>query len=272
MFTYDEFSQNDWRYYTLMHRADKGESKYDWSSGTNPSDYNHDYWEAHKDEIMAKRRQKNGAVRDFGGSGVGYKAKKDGTTGEHLSDYENDDDWSDELTADELKNIDAHNKQVDANIAALTKSVEDYIAANAGKLTPDQIAKLRADLRTQISIANEQRINTKNSDDYNYIMSFRKSSGSSSKGPSRSSEGSSKRSSNSSSRPSTNAYQTAKANTKSVSYNEKKNDSTDTRQQRNEQLEERRYNNRFVDDFNYYNEEARRRKEEQERIRYAGRR
>lgn len=174
MFTHDEFSQNDWRYYTLMHRADKGESKYDWSSGTNPSDYNHDYWEAHKEEIMAKRRQKNGAVRDFGGSGVGYKAKKDGTTGEHLSDYENDDDWSDELTADELKNIDAHNKQVDANIAALTKSVEDYIAANGDKLTPDQIAKLRADLRTQISIANEQRINTKNSDDYNYMMSFRK--------------------------------------------------------------------------------------------------
>lgn len=171
----EHYSINDWRYFL----AHKEGSKYDWSSGKNPSDYNHDYWEQHKDEILAKRRQKNGAVRDFGGAGVGYKAKKDGTTGENLSDYENDEDWSDELNNDELSNIEKHNKIVDDNIASLKKTVNDYINANRDKLTPDQINALQDDLRTQISIANEQRINTKNSDDRNYVMGLRKQSGAS---------------------------------------------------------------------------------------------
>lgn len=165
------FSYNDWRYYSLAHA-----SKYDWSTGKNPSDYNHDYYEAHKEEILGKR--KNG-VRDFGGAGVGYKAKKDGTYGLDESDYENDEDWSDELTPEEIENIKKHNEQVEANIANLTKTVESYISANKGKLSNEQISKLRSDLNTQISIAREQKVNTKNSDDYNYIMDLRKQSGAS---------------------------------------------------------------------------------------------
>lgn len=156
------YSVNDWRDY-LAH-------KYDWSTGKNSPDYNHDYYEKNKDKILAKRK-KNG-VRDFGGSGVGYKAKTDDG-----SSYNNDDDWADELTDDELKNIDAHNKQVEANIAQITKTVNDYIAANKDKLSPEQIKKLQSDLRTQTEIAREQMISTKNSDDYNYVMGLRKQNG-----------------------------------------------------------------------------------------------
>lgn len=152
------YSVNDWRDY-LAH-------KYDWSTGKNPPDYNHDYYEKNKERILANRK---GGVRDFGGAGVGYKAKTDDG-----KSYNNDDDWADELTDEELKNIDAHNKQVEANIAQLTKTVNDYLAANKDKLSPEQIKKLQSDLQTQTEIAREQMISTKNSDDYNYVMDLRK--------------------------------------------------------------------------------------------------
>ena len=161
----EEYSYNDWRYFL----AHKEGSKYDWSTGTNPPEYNHDYWEKHKEEIMAKRRQKNGSVRTFGENGVGYKSRS-----EDKKSYENRDDYSNELTDDEKKNIRAHNDQVQANIDSLTKSVNDYITANKDKLTSDQIAALRKDLATQVEIAREQMISTKNSDDYEYIKSLRK--------------------------------------------------------------------------------------------------
>lgn len=164
------YSYNDWRDY-LAH-ADERKSKYDWSTGTNPPDYNHDYYEEHKDEILRKRKNKRGAVRDFDGAGVGYKAKT-----EDGSSYENDSDWSDELTSEEMRNIQAHNEQVEKNIAELTKTVNDYISANKGKLSNDQVAKLKKDLATQTEIAREQMISTKNSDDYNYIMGLRKKAG-----------------------------------------------------------------------------------------------
>lgn len=154
------YSVNDWRDYL--------EHKYDWSTGKNPPDYNHDYYEKNKERILANRKG-NGGVRDFGGSGVGYKSKTDDG-----KSYNNDTDWADELTDEELKNIDAHNKQVEANIAQLTKTVNDYINANKDKLLPEQIKKLQSDLNTQTEIAREQMISTKNSDDYNYIMDLRK--------------------------------------------------------------------------------------------------
>lgn len=187
------YSNNDWRDYL----AHKEGSKYDWSTGKNPPDYNHEYYEKHKAEILAKRKG-NGGVRDFGGNGVGYKAKTDDG-----KSYENDDDWSDEMSPEELKNIQAHNDQVEANIANLTKTVNDYIAANKGKLSNEQIAKLQKDLATQTEIAREQMISTKNSDDYNYMKSLRKNSGSS--GSSKSSSSSSKRSSGGSSKKSSGA-------------------------------------------------------------------
>lgn len=180
------YSNNDWRDYL----AHKEGSKYDWSTGKNSPDYNHDYYEKNKERILAARKAKNGGVRDFGGAGVGYKAKTDDG-----KSYENDEDWSDEMSPEELKNIQAHNDQVEANIANLTKTVNDYIAANKGKLSNEQIAKLQKDLATQIGIAREQMISTKNSDDYEYMKSLRKksgSSGSSSSSSRRSSGGSSK--------------------------------------------------------------------------------
>lgn len=174
------YGSNDWRNY-LAHKAKKGESKYDWSTGKNPPDYNHDYYEKHKEQIFAQRAKHDGKTidevesenvrkwdRGDGVKGVGYKAKTDDG-----KSYENTDDWSDELTDDEKKNIDAHNAQVDKNIEELTKSVEDYIEKNKDKLSDDEIKKLKDDLQTQIDIANEQRISTKNSDDYEYIMELR---------------------------------------------------------------------------------------------------
>lgn len=186
------YSFNDWRDYL----AHKDASKYDWSTGKNPPDYNHDYYEKHKAEIMAKRKE---GVRDFGGAGVGYKAKTDDG-----KSYENDDDWSDELSPEELKSIQAHNDQVEKNIAEITKTVNDYLAANKGKLSNEQIAKLQKDLATQTEIAREQMISTKNSDDYNYVMDLRKKSGGSGKSSasSSSSGGSSKKSSGGSSKSS----------------------------------------------------------------------
>lgn len=166
---------NDWRDYL--------EHKYDWSSGKNPSDYNHDYYEKNKERILASRAKKSGksiaevekeSIRDFGGNGVGYKAKKDGTTGEKDSDYENDDDWSDELTDDEKKNISAHNKTVEDNIAAVTKTVNDFLEKNKDKLSAKEVEQLKESLRAQVAIAREQAINTKNSDDYEYVMKSRR--------------------------------------------------------------------------------------------------
>lgn len=167
-----DYSINDYRYY-LEHS-----SKYDWSTGKNPPDYNHDYYEKNKERILASRAKASGKsvsevekneIRNFGGYGVGYKSKTDDG-----KSYENDDDWSNELTDDEKKNIDAHNKQAQSNIDAVSKIVNDFINENKDKLSADQIAKLQKDLETQIEIAKEQMINTKNSDDYNYIMDLRK--------------------------------------------------------------------------------------------------
>jgi hypothetical protein len=198
------YSYNDWRVY-LAHR-DEEKSKYDWSTGTNPPDYNHDYYEKHKEEILAKRKSKDGAVRDFGGNGVGYKAKTDDG-----KSYENDEDWSDELTDEEKKNIQLHNEQVEKNISDLEKTVNDYITANKGKLSDDQISKLQKDLATQTEIAREQMISTKNSDDYDYMMSLRKNK-SNSKSKSKSSSSSSNKSSNKKASSNTN-----KSNTKTNS-------------------------------------------------------
>ena len=178
------YSVNDWRDY-IAHA-------YDWSTGKNPPDYNHDYYEKNKERILANRKAKNGGVRDFGGAGVGYKAKTDDG-----KSYENDDDWSDELSPEELANIKAHNEQVEKNIAQITKTVNDYLAANKGKLSNEQIAKLQKDLSTQIEIAREQMISTKNSDDYDYVMGLRKNSGGSSKSSGGSSSKSSSKSSSS---------------------------------------------------------------------------
>lgn len=193
-----ELSQNDWRYY-LAHAESK--SKYDWSTGKNPPDYNHDYWEKNKEKILAKRKETAG-VRDFGGNGVGYKIKSDDG-----KSYEDTEDWSGELTDEEKKNLDAHNAQVEKNIADVTKTVEDYIKSHPD-MSKEAIDKMRKDLQTQIEIAREQMISTKNSDDRNYMMDLRKknsaakksSGGSSNRSSSKSSSGSSKKSSKSSSR------------------------------------------------------------------------
>lgn len=174
------YSFNDFRDY-LEHK--EGGSKYDWSSGKNPSDYNHDYYEKNKERILAQRAKRTGksieevekeSIRDFGGHGVGYKAKKDNTTGEKDEDYEDTDDWSDEMTDDEKKNVSAHNKTVEENIAAVTKTVHDFIERNKDKLSPDEVSNLMKSLDTQIDIAREQAINTKNSDDREYVMNLRK--------------------------------------------------------------------------------------------------
>lgn len=174
------YSFNDFRDY-LEHK--EGGSKYDWSSGKNPSDYNHDYYEKNKERILAQRAKNAGksiedvekeSIRDFGGHGVGYKAKKEGTTGEKDEDYENDDDWSDELTDDEKKNISSHNKTVEDNIAAVTKTVNDFLEKNKDKLSEKEVNALKESLKAQVNIAREQAINTKNSDDYDYMISLRK--------------------------------------------------------------------------------------------------
>lgn len=284
----EDYTYNDWRYY-LQHKAEKGKSKYDWSSGKNPPDYNHDYWEKNKEEILAQRAKKAGKsvgdvekenIRDFGGSGIGYKSKKDGTDGTNLSDYENDDDWTDELTDEEKKNIDAHNKQVDENIANLKKTVEDYIAANKDKLGEEGIKKLRDNLQTQINIANEQRINTKNSDDYNYIMSLRKKNGESSKNVSSASSNSSapnqttakNNTSKSSSSPSQSSNSKPKKTQEEMKQEEWERMTETKRKEAEEFAKQREATNKAKEDnFNYDNEEARRRKEEQERIRSSGR-
>lgn len=253
------YSNNDWRDY-ISH---KDGSKYDWSSGKNPSDYNHDYYEKHKAEILANRKSKDGAVRDFGGAGVGYKAKKDNTTGENEDDYENDEDWTDELTDDEKKNIEAHNAQVDKNIAELTKTVNDYLKANEGKLSPEQVEKLKKDLATQTSIAKEQKINTKNSDDYNYVMDLRKKSGGSSK---TSSTKSNTASAASSKTKSTGSSSKPKKSQQQMKQEEWKRLTEQKRKEAEEFAKQREANKKANEDnFNYDNEEARRRREEQER-------
>ena len=238
----EDYAYNDWRYY-LQHRAEKGKSKYDWSSGKNPPDYNHDYWEKNKEEILAQRAKKAGKsvsdvekenVRDFGGKGVGYKSRsKDGKS------YEDRDDWSSELSDDEKKNIEAHNKQIDENIANLKKTVEDYIAANKDKLGEEGIKKLRDNLQAQIDIANEQRISTKNSDDRDYIMGLRKQSESGSSSDSDSSTGSSS-GSRSSSKSSSSSSKPAKDKTPKGSEAAK---SVSAEQQRKEQQASRKANN-----------------------------
>lgn len=252
------YSNNDWRDY-IAHK----DGKYDWSSGKNPSDYNHDYYEKHKAEILANRKSKGGSVRDFGGAGVGYKAKKDNTTGENDEDYENDEDWMDELTDDEKKNIEAHNAQVDKNIAELTKTVNDYLKANEGKLSPEQIEKLKKDLATQTSIAKEQKINTKNSDDYRYVMDLRKKASSSGKSSSTSS--SAKKSSKSSSN-SKSSNTKPKKTQQQMKQEELKRLTEQKRKEAEEFAKQREASKKANEDnFNYDNEEARRRREEQER-------
>lgn len=161
-------TMEEWKDYYLAHTK-HGESKYDWSTGTNSSEYNHDYWEKNKERILQKRKESKG-VRDFGGKGVGNKARSDDG-----SSYNNMEDWSDELTDEEKERIKKHNETVEDNIKKVTETVENYIKEHP-EMSEEAKKKLRKDLADQISIAREQMISTKNSDDYEYIKGTKASS------------------------------------------------------------------------------------------------
>lgn len=163
-------TMEEWKDYYLAHTK-HGESKYDWSTGTNSSEYNHDYWEKNKERILQKRKESKG-VRDFDGKGVGNKARSaDGKS------YNDMDDWSGELTDEQKENIKKHNETVEDNIKKVTETVENYIKEHP-EMSEEAKKKLRKDLADQISIAREQMISTSNSDDYAYIMGKKASSSS----------------------------------------------------------------------------------------------
>ena len=225
------YSYNDWRDYALIH-----ERKSQWTdeNGRNTPAYNHKYYEEHREEIIKRvtenRRnsvnnkdlEENGrdiTKSKFGTAYADESEKRDYinsfTNGTHLSEYasEMDEDFADqnskhtEYSKDVLENVRKNNENVMKNIKNLTETVDKYLAANKGKLSQEQIAKLVKDTTQQIALEQKRLINLDSKEGKSYVDGLLKGGGKSSK----SSGGVNTESSSKSSKSSKSSSQSSKA-------------------------------------------------------------
>lgn len=199
------YGYNDWRYYqeaTLRHA---------W--GTSPKmkelekAYNHKYYEEHKEEILAKLKEKKRNSYDYkdAESTDDYTTWNDQdkdtlvktATDKGLTDSMSEMDvFADaeeslknaNLPPEVLENIRANNQAVKDNISKLFETVEDYVSKNADKLSDDDIRKMYNDASKQANLELKRVIDVGSAEGREYVGG---SSGSKSKSKSSSSSSSS---------------------------------------------------------------------------------
>lgn len=192
------YGYNDWRDYQRLEHA--------W--GTSPKmkakekAYNAEYYQEHRDEILAKLKEKKRNSYDYkdAESTDDYEMydKQDKDTlldtarNKGLTDSMSEMDVfadADEalknanLPADVLENIRKNNENVRNNIAKLYETVENYVAKNADKLSRDDIAKMYNDATKQASLELKRVIDVSSAEGKEYVSggSSKKKSSSSSK-------------------------------------------------------------------------------------------
>lgn len=197
------YSENDWRSYSearsgfmLAHSwGKKPEQK------AREKEYNHDYYERNKELILA-RRKKHGdkdhtskAIKDEDDSD--QRAKDNQTEVEELIRINAEIGG---YPPEVMENIKKHNQNVINNINAITKHVNDYLRANAGKLSSDEITKIRANLQSQVDKQRDMMLDLRKESTRGYLedlgykssggkkSSSKKSSGGSSKSPAKTEE------------------------------------------------------------------------------------
>lgn len=197
------YSENDWRSYSearsgfmLAHSwGKKPEQK------AREKEYNHDYYERNKELILA-RRKKHGdkdhtskAIKDEDDSD--QRAKDNQTEVEELIRINAEIGG---YPPEVMENIKKHNQNVIDNINAITKHVNDYLRANAGKLSSDEITKIRANLQSQVDKQRDMMLDLRKESTRGYLedlgykssggrkSSSKKSSGGSSKSPAKTEE------------------------------------------------------------------------------------
>ena len=181
------YGYNDWRYYqqpVLRHA---------W--GTSPEmkskekAYNAKYYEEHREEILAKLKEKKRNSYDYkqaeSTDDYDYWFKnhdKDSlmkVANEHslTESMEDMDVFADadealknaNLPPDVLENIRKNNENVRNNIATLYKTVEDYVAKNGGKLSQDDIAKMYNDAEKQANLELKRVIDVSSAEGKAYV-------------------------------------------------------------------------------------------------------
>lgn len=197
------YSENDWRSYSearsgfmLAHSwGKKPEQK------AREKEYNHDYYERNKELILA-RRKKHGdkdhtskAIKDEDDSD--QRAKDNQTEVEELIRINAEIGG---YPPEVMENIKKHNQNIIDNINAITKHVNDYLRANAGKLSSDEITKIRANLQSQVDKQRDMMLDLRKESTRGYLedlgykssggkkSSSKKSSGGSSKSPAKTEE------------------------------------------------------------------------------------
>lgn len=147
------YSENDWRSYSearagfmLAHSwGKKPEQK------AKEKEYNHDYYERNKELILA-RRKKHGD-KDHTSDAITSEEDSDQRAADNQTEVEELMRINAEIGGyppEVMENIKKHNQNVIDNINAITKHVNDYLRANAGKLSSDEITKIRANLQSQV--------------------------------------------------------------------------------------------------------------------------
>lgn len=194
------YGYNDWRYYqgaALQHA---------W--GTSPKmkalekAYNHEYYEEHKEEILAKLKEKRRNSYDYkdAESTDDYTTWDDQdkdtlvktATDKGLTDSMSEMDvFADaeeslknaNLPPEVLENIRANNQAVKDNISKLFETVEDYVSKNADKLSDDDIRKMYNDASKQANLELKRVIDVGSAEGREYVggSSGSKSSSSSKK-------------------------------------------------------------------------------------------
>lgn len=180
------YGYNDWRYYqeaTLQHA---------W--GTSPKmkelekAYNHKYYEEHKEEILAKLKEKKRNSYDYkdAESTDDYTTWDDQdkdtlvktATDKGLTDSMSEMDvFADaeeslknaNLPPEVLENIRANNQAVKDNISKLFETVENYVSKNADKLSDDDIRKMYNDASKQANLELKRVIDVGSAEGREYV-------------------------------------------------------------------------------------------------------
>lgn len=172
----NEWPTNDWRTY-LSHSL---ELRHSW--GKKPEqkarekEYNHEYYEKNKERILAARK-KHG---DTGYSGKYFKDDDDSNGGGSAS-IDTEDKSLEELMKlndemggydeEAMKNIRQHNQNILDNISALTKNVNDYIAAHP-EMSAEQRKQVMDNYQSQVDKAMDLALDLRKDSTKEYLRSI----------------------------------------------------------------------------------------------------
>ena len=193
------YSENDWRDYLAHSWGKKPEQK------AAEKKYNHEYWEEHKEEIMEKRRDRDGydeakkkhdearkanGEKDYEGKEITDEDSMDARLAEELEYIKKMIEANGGYSEGDMANITKHNEYIMANLTDLVKQAK----ADASGMDAEQKAELFKKINEQMNKAHELILDTSSKTSQDYLSNI----GIKGNGTSKSSGGGSSRSSSSS--------------------------------------------------------------------------